>query len=119
MCRGSLWPIQAGEDEHYVIVTVSNNGEYKVTLTHLVGFHYKSTLLWLRRKPTTSMVVKKEEPKFGMGIPYVLAPGEQWSGGITQNTDLEKLAQAGRLYFGVHHSGSRRPVLARVVIDKH
>jgi len=97
-----------------VLVEANNVGDAKTTITHLVGFYYAS---WLRRvfrlKPTQTLVVP--DPRPGK-LPHVLDTGERWVGMMEQNEDLAKMSRDGYLYCGVHHSTSRRPVLARLIV---
>lgn len=101
------------QEQPWVVVKVANTGDQKTTLTHLLGFHYRSRLHKLfRMNPANSFFVAT--PAFGQGLPYVLAPGEEWLGAVKQSKELEQLARENCLYCGVHHSSGRRPVLARV-----
>ena len=97
-----------------IMVEVTNTGDGKTTITHLVGFFYRSRLRkWLRRKPDRTMVV----PNPGSGqLPHVIHPGERWIGAMDQSADLIKMSNEGALYVGVLHSTQKRPVLARVII---
>jgi hypothetical protein len=97
-----------------VVVEATNVGQSKTTITHLVGFQYKSW--WhrlLRRKPTTTFVVPNPRPGT---LPHVLDVGERWLGMIEQNEELAKMSRDGYLYVGVYHSTGRRPVVKRLVI---
>lgn len=99
------------EEQNYVVVVVSNRGDNKTTLTHLVGMHYKNSLLRiLRRKPTTSFFVPTQS---GKQLPYQLSPGDQWTGMIEQNEKLERMMED-VLYVGVYHSSGSKGVLKRV-----
>jgi len=97
-----------------IMVEVTNTGDGKTTITHLVGFFYRSRLRkWLRRKPDRTMVV----PDPGSGqLPHVIHPGERWIGAMDQSADLIKVSNEGALYVGVLHSTQKSPVLARVII---
>ncbi len=100
--------------EPCVLVEANNVGDGKTTVTHLVGFYYDSWLKrFLRRKPTTTMVVPDPTPG---KVPHVLDKGERWVGMMEQNAELIKMSQEGYLFCGVYHSTSKRPVLARLVI---
>jgi len=97
-----------------VAVEASNVGQSKTTITHLVGFHYKTWWHRLfRRKPLTTFLVP--DPRPGT-LPHVLDTGERWLGMIEQNDELARMSRAGYLYVGIYHSTSRRPALQRVVI---
>ena len=97
-----------------VAVEATNVGHSKTTVTHLVGFHYKSWWRRLfRRKPSTTFFVPDPQPG---RLPHVLDAGERWLGMIEQNAELENMTREGYLYVGVYHSTGRRPVVDRVVI---
>ena len=104
------------EDKTFVVVEVTNTGDRKTTLTHLVGFQYKSLLQKVRKKQDKSFIVAN--PALSQPIPHILEPGERWMGGIEQNEELEKMSREGYLYCGVYHSSGKKPVLQRVVINK-
>ena len=102
------------EDEKFVVVTVTNTGDRKTTITHLIGFHYASVYNRLRKKQDTSFFVAT--PALSTPLPHVLESGERWFGGIEQNEELEQMSQNGYLYCGVYHSGAKRPVVQRVIV---
>jgi len=104
------------EDKTFVVVEVTNTGDRKTTLTHLVGFHYSSLLQKLRKNKSKSFFVAK--PALSQPLPYVLEPGERWIGGIQQNEELEEMTRDGYLYCGVYHSCGKKAVVQRVVIAK-
>jgi hypothetical protein len=97
-----------------IMVEVTNTGDGKTTITHLVGLFYRSRLRkWLRRKPDRTMVVLN--PGSGQ-LPHVINPGERWIGVMDQSDDLIKMSNEGALYVGVLHSTHKSPVLVRVLI---
>lgn len=97
-----------------IAVEASNVGQAKTTITHVVGFHYKSPAhRFLRRKPLKSIVVL--DPKPG-AVPQALEVGERWLGMMEQNEEIEELSRNGALYVGVYHSSGKRPELQRVII---
>jgi len=105
-------------DKDYISITVTNTGNRKTTITHLVIFYYKY-------KPILSKILKKKArtffvptPSFSPPLPHILEPGERWLCGIEQNNELEELSRNGLLYCGIYHSGSRKPVMQRVIIHK-
>lgn len=103
-------------NETFLVVEVTNIGDRKTTLTHLVGLHYKSMFQRLRNKTEQAFFVLN--PAMTTPLPYVLEPGERWVGGIAQTDDLEEMCRRGYFYCGVYHSGSKRPALQRVTIQK-
>lgn len=102
-------------DQTYIIITVSNRGDRKTTLTHVVGYYYKNRLQKLRNKHKKAFLVTSAA--FAKPIPLILDVGEQWTGGIIQEPELEDLSRKGYLYCGVFHSSSKKPILVRVVIN--
>jgi hypothetical protein len=97
-----------------IMVEVTNTGDGKTTITHLVGLFYRSRLRkWLRRKPDRTMIVLN--PGSGQ-LPHVIHPGERWIGAMDQSDALIKMSNEGALYVGVLHSTQKPPVLARVFI---
>lgn len=102
------------DDKTYVVVVVTNTGDKKSTLTHLVGFQYNSYIGYLLNKSISSFFVTNAA--LVQPLPHALEPGEQWQGIIEQNSDLENMSRSGRFYCGVYHSNNKKPVLRRVVI---
>ena len=51
-------------------------------------------------------------------IPHTLEPGLYWTGIVTQNEEIEQMADNGYLYLGVHDSVREKPCLARVKISR-
>ncbi len=104
------------EDNTYITVEVTNEGNRKTTLTRLVGFHYKSIFQKFRKKQDKSFIAN---PALSQSLPYVLEAGERWLGGIIQNKELEEMSKNGYLFCGVHYSSRKKPVVQRVVINDH
>jgi hypothetical protein len=105
-------------DKDYISIIVTNTGNIKTTITHLVIFYYKY-------KPVLSKILKKKAktffvpaPFFSPPLPLILEPGERWLCGIEQTNEWVKLSRNGLLYCGIYHSGSKKPVMQRVVIHK-
>jgi len=108
---------QRGEvgEKKYIFVEVTNPGEKRTTITHLVGYNYRSLWQWVRRKHDEAFAVV--EPLDGQ-IPFVLEPGARWSGGIEQSEDIERWSREGRLFVGVNHSLAQKAKLVRVKIPE-
>jgi hypothetical protein len=51
-------------------------------------------------------------------FPHVLKPGEQWLGGIEQTSELEELSRNGHLYCGIHHSSSKKAIVAKLIVPE-
>ena len=103
-------------EEFYVVVSATNKGNKKTTITLLVGCRYKSFINKIRKKAEMSFFIKNTG--FSQPLPYVLEPGEIWLGEILENEILEKIGCDGYLYCGIHHSLSKKAVLKRVMIRK-
>ena len=105
-------------DKDYISIIVTNTGNIKTTITHLVIFYYKYN-------PILSKILKKKartfpepDPFNSPLLPIMLVPGERWLCDIKRNDELEKLSRRGFLYCGIYHSSSKNPVMQRVVIHK-
>jgi hypothetical protein len=106
---------------NFISVEVTNTGNGKTTITHLIVFYYKY-------RPLLSKILKKKvkkffmpNPSFSPPIPHILGPGERWLCGIDQNNaknNLEELGKDGYLYCGIYHSSSKKPVLQRVIFHQ-
>ncbi|MBM2837537.1 MAG: hypothetical protein HW415_162 [Deltaproteobacteria bacterium] len=93
-------------DPKYVFVEVSNTGDKRTTITNLVGVCYQSFWGWLFwRKPDINFIVPTHA--LAKPLPYVLEPGERWSGMGTR-----------RFYCGVCHSNKAKADLVRVRYKK-
>ena len=103
------------EETTFIVVEVTNTGDRKTTLTHLIGVHYTSMFNRLRKKQNKTFIVVI--PVLSTPLPHVLEPGERWLGGIEQNQELEEMSRSGYLYCGVFHSSSKQPILQRVVVQ--
>jgi len=106
------------DDKDYISIIVTNTGNIKTTITHLVIFYYKYN-------PILSKILKKKARTFPEPDPYnspllpiMLVPGEMWPCDIERNDELEKLSRNGFLYCGIYHSNSKKPVMQRVIIHK-
>lgn len=106
------------EGKKYIAVEVTNTGDKKTTITHLVVFHYISLFQKLIKKKDKSFIFGTPA-FFPPPLPHILEPGERWLGGIEQTCELEEMTRNVYLYCGVYHSSSKKPVLQRVIIHKN
>jgi len=106
------------EGKKYIAVEVTNIGNRKTTITHLVVFHYKSLFRKIRGKKDKSIIVLLPA-LLPPPLPYVIKPGERWLGGIEQTSELEETSRNGYLYCGIYHSCGKKPILQMVVIQKN
>jgi hypothetical protein len=89
----------------HVAVEVVNIGDQPVTLTHLLGAHYKNVWQRIRRRPAFSFITLNPAAP----LPKLLAPGERWIGSVLQYQLLEH--SGGRWQIGIAHAGTGRPIL--------
>jgi len=106
------------EGKKYISIEVTNTGNKKTTITHLVVFHYISLFQKLIKRKDKSFIVGTPA-FFPPPLPHVLEPGERWLGGIEQACELEEMSRNGYLCCGIYHSSSKKPVLQRVIIHKN
>lgn len=103
-------------DKLYVCVTAINRGDAATTITHFAGFHEKTLsdlLLRVLLRRRQGFVIAPGPAPGADPVPYVLKPGEEWSG-VAEQADLQKHYQGGYLYIGIIHNQRKRPVYARV-----
>jgi hypothetical protein len=55
-------------------------------------------------------------PSLGKPVPYVLAPGEEWSS-LANQKDIQGKSAGGYLYLGVIHNQRKRPVYKRIKLN--
>jgi hypothetical protein len=106
-----LMPPEGGNPS-YISVTVQNVGTATTTLTNLSLQLYSS---WWKRKRRNAeknyVVVNYRGPDF----PHRLEVGHEWRGLFPQDNALVAMITTDRLYCGVWHSFSNRPVERRVI----
>lgn len=95
-------------ERKHVSVAVVNRGNLPTTVTHLVVHFYSSRLQRLLRKPQEQGCILQQH-HFTPQLPYVLRPGEIWSGIVYQD-EVQALANSSKLPYvsiGVSHSVSK------------
>lgn len=98
------------------VVEAKNVGDSKTTITHMFARYYESWWQqYVRRKANRQFIVANPLPG---QIPHLLDAGERWMGCSDQTPEMEKFSREGRLYFGIYHSTSDKPCVARVVLRK-
>lgn len=105
-------------DKTYIVVTATNRGDTPTTITHFCGYYLLKRKGIFKRRKRQPFIVKTGE--FGMSIPHVLSPGEQWSSFSDQagvRTQLDD-GGGGDLYIGIYHSQSSRPCFKRVKLPE-
>jgi len=102
------------EDNTYISVTAVNHGTSPTTITHFCGY-YAPTLWDLIRGKKQQFVVKTH-PALGKTVPYVLAPGEEWSS-LANQENIQENNSGGYLYLGIIHNQRDKPIYKRVKIN--
>jgi hypothetical protein len=103
----------------FLRITVQNTGTAPTTITNLTFFsfvHRWERLLSrvrLRKRPTEkhAVIVDYRGPQF----PHKLEVGSEWQALMQQDGRFADWLKTGRLWCGVWHSFSRRPVSAKIV----
>lgn len=101
-------------DKTYISVTAVNHGTLPTTITHFCGF-YAQTFWDLMRGKKQHFIINVNAG-LGKTVPYVLAPGEEWSS-LADQDDIFKKAKGGFLYLGIIHNQKTRPIYKRVKVD--
>lgn len=96
-----------------LFVEVTNTGDKKITITHLVLTYYDSLWKKLLKRSSKNFLVPKPVPG---QIPQLIDIGERWVSLIEQTQELEEMAKNGYLYVGINHSSSAKTLLRRVKI---
>lgn len=97
----------------FIIVSVVNRGTLPATITQLAGTTYQNKIKrWLRKSPKAFVVIQRGE--LGSGIPFLLEPGREWQGFISQNSEMEKNIKSGNLEIWVSHTASNRWIRTRI-----
>jgi len=110
-------PALPGTDgKSYVFVAAVNHGSQSTTITHLLGIYFPSLYQKLVRRGGQQFFVATQI--FGPALPHVLQPGERWTGGIDQDQLERDYPSKGRLYCGVVHSTSKKPIYKRVRLGR-
>ena len=110
-----FYPTQSiTEDKTYISVTAINKGTSPTTITHFCGF-YAPTFFNLIRGKKQHFVINSH-PSLGKQIPYVLAPGEEWSN-VADQENIQEGFTGGYLYLGIIHNQRARPIYKRVKIS--
>lgn len=99
------------EGKTFISVTAINRGTASTTVTHFGGFYSDSLWSLVRKRRHQFIVIA--HPALGKTLPFVLAPGEEWSNMADQH-DMQEYLGRGYLYMGVIHNQRKRPVYVRV-----
>lgn len=99
------------DENDYLFVGVTNNGDRPTTITHFVLHEYDSVFHRLVRKARYSGIVPKPELSGTPALPFLLEPGIRWGGQAIYNEELLARAKSGKLFVGVYCSHSTKPFL--------
>lgn len=99
----------------FVSVTVRNIGTATTTLTNLTLQVYDSLWKRKRRKASSNYVIVKYE---GPALPSKLEVGGEWRALVPQDERLEELLNSDKVWCGVWHSFSQKPVEFRIARAK-
>lgn len=102
-------------DNTYISVAAVNHGTSPTTITHFCGYYARS--LWDLVKGKKQHFIVNTHAALGKTVPYVLAPGEEWSS-LADQADLLKNAKGRFLYLGIIHNQRKRPLYKRVKVDR-
>ena len=106
MADAVTFPDDNGEPK--LALTVINRGAAPTTLTHMVGYIYKSPWQRIRHHPSTAGVVAANN------IPFQLGVNQTWIGMMTYNEKTSDARKKGHLYVGVISAHSSGHFLVRV-----
>ena len=106
---------RAPDNDTFIDATTVNKGTLPTTITNLGIIHYAN---WrhrlIRRSSYRGIVVNTAlQP-----LPYILQPGTRWSGLIKQTAKVEDQARNGILICELCLSHKKKPVKARIRIEK-
>jgi hypothetical protein len=101
--------------ERILTVNATNRGDAPTTITHLTVEEFPSFWSRLRNRPSQSFVIP--DPRIdgaGNGLPYVLQPGQQWTGLAGDPRETIGDIQTGRFWVAVYASHRERPYKVKI-----
>jgi len=102
------------EERTFISVRVVNRGDRPTTITNLTYALYDNDWQAFANKMNVKYAAVIVDQSEAQPIPYVLSPGEQWSGLAWQDADVERMAREGCLMLRVHHTHSNTPISNQV-----
>lgn len=108
----------AEDDAEYILVSVANRGGLPTSITHMNFIDYGSFWGRLRRRHRSFMFVNNPGFHSGQQIPYVLQPGNLFSGLGKHDEKTETLFKKNWTYVGIQCSHTERPFLIRLKDSK-
>lgn len=99
------------KDKTYIIAKATNKGDRTTTITNLGVRYYSNRFCKLLQRPKWQGVIANTGLK---PLPYILKPGETWSGLIDQDEFNDELYERGILIVELYCSHSKKPKKVRV-----
>lgn len=112
-----IFPPLTPEDKTYIMAVATNIGTINTTITHLSFELYKDRFDLLRRKVDQYFYVPKPEIVEQNSVPYVLKPGENWTGIAEEDGKLKEFAKEGIVICCLSHSFHKKSVKKRIQFD--
>ena len=101
--------------ERILTVNATNRGDAATTITHLTVEEFPTVWARLRNKPSQSFVVP--DPRIdgaGNGLPYVLPPGQQWTGLAGDPSETIGDIQTGNFWVAIYATHREQPYKVRI-----
>lgn len=99
-------------DKTYVSVRAVNVGTGKTTITHCAGYYTTNCVGVVLKKYRQPFMINISN-QTGHDVPFILEPGIEW-GNLADQEFLVERSENGRVYLGVIHNQSNRPIYKRV-----
>jgi hypothetical protein len=96
------------EGKTLVTANVSNVGDQPTTITMVAMVFYKSKFHKFFNKSGKAFVLP--HPSTAQPLPFVINPGEIWTGIGEQDEDIQTMSTKGVLAWQISHSQSKKPV---------
>ena len=103
------------EGKKLITANVSNLGDRPTTITIIALVFYKSKFHKLLKKSNKVFILPI--PSTAQPLPFVIQPGEIWTGVGEQSADVKEMALEGLLEWQVFHSQSKKPASIAIKIN--
>lgn len=108
------------QGKKFVLVTVTNVGSKPTTVQMLGLGSYANWLAKLIvKRSRASVIIQPILDARMQSLPHRLDHGDEWTGIIAQNNELQDWANSEKLYAEIYHSLGKRPVRARINIPEN
>jgi hypothetical protein len=102
------------ERNTYTMLRVQNRGSVPCVVQLVVLRQYANFFdQYVRRKIAAEAFIN-HSGTFGPTLPHRLEKGDEFSSGVLQNEEFEKMSREGRLYLGISHTMAGKPFYVRV-----